>query len=410
MTERNGPEHPGGVDPEEEGGFERLLEESFSEQGRLEPGQRITARVVKVTPEWVFLDLGRKGEGVLDAKELAGPEGTPAVREGDLLEAWFSGSVQNEMRFTTKISGGRAGISQLEDAWKAGIPVEGVVVKEVKGGYEVRLAGRVRGFCPFSQLGLRVEEGKSPVGSPLPFRITKFAERGRNIVLSHRVLAEEKRRAEREAARAALREGMTVQGRVTSVREFGAFVDLGGIEGMVPPSEAGWDRGTPLRELLSPGQEVEAVVTRIDREKDRISLSLKRAMADPWETAEERFPAGSTHRGTVARLAAFGAFVSLAPGVDGLLHVSKLGGQKRVKHPGEVVKPGEELEVRVESVDRQSRKISLSLPGREADRQEEEEEDFRKYLSPPSPSLGSLGEKLQEKISKKKDNLPNNKG
>ncbi len=401
MTERKEPERSGAADPEEDGGFERLLEESLSEQGRLEPGQRITARVVKATPEWVFLDLGRKGEGVLDAKELAGPDGISAVREGDLLEAWFSGSVQNEMRFTTKISGGRAGISQLEDAWRAGIPVEGVVVKEVKGGYEVRLAGRVRGFCPFSQLGFRGEEGKSPIGTPLPFRITKFAERGRNIVLSHRILEEEMRKAAREAARESLREGMTVKGRVTSVRDFGVFVDLGGIEGMVPPSEAGWERGIPLRELVSPGQEVEAVVTRIDRERDRIGLSLKRAMADPWETAEERFPAGSTHRGTVARLAAFGAFVSLAPGVDGLLHVSRLGGEKRVKHPGEVVKTGEELEVRVESVDRGARKISLSLPGRDPGRSEEEE-DFRKYLDPPSPSIGSLGEKLKEKLNTKK--------
>jgi small subunit ribosomal protein S1 len=385
--------------------FADLFEQSFVAPARYEPGQKISAPVIKVTPEWVFLDLGRKGEGVVAAKELMDEEGKLRVREGDTLPAYFVSAEGSEMLFTTRVAGGAAGAAQLEEAWRSGIPVDGLVVKEVKGGYEVRLAGGARAFCPHSQMALpRAKDAGERIGKREPFRITRFDEKGRNIVVSRRVILEEEEERKREALRGTLAEGMVVKGTVTSVRDFGAFVNIGPIEGLLPVSEIGWERVADLRELLSPGQVVEVAITRLDWANQRFSFSLKKTLADPWEAAAERFPAGSRHVGTVSRLTAFGAFVSLGGGIDGLLHVSRLGGGKRLKHPSEAVRVGQELEVRVESVDREKRRVSLSLAAAgAADSPGEAEDDYRDYLSAPaeSPPVGSLGEALRAKLAKK---------
>jgi len=385
--------------------FADLFEQSFVAPARYEPGQKVSVPVIKVTPEWVFLDLGRKGEGVVAAKELLDEGGNLRVREGDTLPVYFVSAEGSEMLFTTRVAGGAAGAAQLEEAWRSGIPVDGLVVKEVKGGYEVRLAGGSRAFCPHSQMGLpRAKGPEEHVGKREPFRITRFDEKGRNIVVSRRVLLEEEEERQREALKATLAEGMVVKGTVTSVREFGAFVNIGPIEGLLPVSEIGWERVADLREILSPGQEVEVAITRLDWANRKFSFSLKKTLADPWDTAADRFPAGSRHVGKVSRLSAFGAFVSLGGGIDGLLHVSKLGGGKRLKHPSEAVREGQEVEVRVESVDREKRRVSLSLAAADAaESPGEAEDDYRMYLSAPaeSPPLGSLGEVLKAKLARK---------
>jgi small subunit ribosomal protein S1 len=387
---------------EEDENFAELLDQSFVAPTRYEPGRKVEATVVKVTPEWVFLDLGRKGEGVVAAKELVDGEGNLRVREGDTLSAYFVSADGSEMLFTTRVAGGAAGAAQLEEAWRSGIPVDGLVAKEIKGGYEVRLAGGSRAFCPYSQMGLSRTKGpEERIGKREPFRITQFGEKGRNIVVSNRVLLEEEEERKREALKGTLSEGMVVKGTVTSVREFGAFVNIGPIEGLLPVSEIGWERVADLREVLSPGQEVEVAITRLDWAGQRFSFSLKKTLANPWDTAADRFPVGSRHAGKVARLSAYGAFVSLGGGIDGLLHVSKLGGGKRLKHPSEALREGQEVEVRVESVDREKHRVSLSLAAEEAaGSPEEPEEDYRKYLSGPSepPPLGSLGEALKAKL------------
>jgi len=387
---------------EEGESFAELLDKTFVAPARYEPGQKVSAQVIKVTPEWVFLDLGRKGEGVVSAKELADESGVLRVREGDTLAAYFVSAEGSEMLFTTRVAGGAAGAAQLEEAWRSGIPVDGLVVKEIKGGYEVRLAGGARAFCPYSQMGLSRSKGpEEHLGKRAAFRITQFGEKGRNIVVSHRVLLEEEEERKREALKSTLAEGMVVRGTITSVRDFGAFVNIGPVEGLLPVSEIGWERVADIREVLSPGQEVEVAITRLDWANRKISFSLKKMLADPWETAADRFPAGSRHVGKVSRLSAFGAFVSLGGGIDGLLHISKLGGGKRLKHPSEALREGQEVEVRVESVDREKRRVSLALAASgPADSPEEAEEDYRKYLSAPSesPSLGSLGEALKAKL------------
>ena len=389
----------------EEESFAELFEQSFKDNGRLEPGEKVTARVLKISGEWVFLNTGRKGEGFLDKKELLDGEGNLTVREGDTVTAWFLSSSNNEMRFTTKL-GGAAGQSQLEDAWHSGIPVDGCVEKEVKGGFEVKVAGSVRAFCPYSQMGLRrTDQPDAYVGRHLSFRITEYGEKGRNIILSHRAILEEERQQQKEELRETLREGMTVKGTVTSIREFGAFLSIGSVEGLLPISEIGWGRVADINEVLTVGQELEVVVKQIDWDKDRFSFSLRETQTDPWEMVTHAYPEGSFHTGRVARLTNFGAFVTLAAGVDGLIHISRLGSGKRISHPREVLKEGETVEVKVESVDRENRRLSLALagPARAAEEEEADMATFRRQAAVESgTSMGSLGDLLKAKQEKRK--------
>ena len=388
-----------------EDSFPDLLERTYTEPSRLEPGEKVTARIIGITSEFLFLDLGRKGEGVLDRKEFQDSEGNLTVGEGDNVEAYYVGTKNNEMWFATRIGGGAVVPDQIQDAWRNGIPVEGTVEKEVKGGYSIRLAGGFRGFCPSSQIGDGAWENRAEtIGKRLLFRVTKHEGRGRNLVLSHRVLMEERRRQEKESLRETMREGMTARARITSVRDFGVFVSVGPIEGLVPASEIGWVRVGDHRETIVPGQEIEVVVMRLDWEKERFTFSLKKTLPDPWERAEGNYPPGSVQTGKVTRLSPFGAFVSLEPGVDGLLHISKLGGGKRIRHPGEAVAEGQEVTVKVDSVDWEKRRISLSLAGGEHPEWDQERpENYREYLrDEDSPSVGSLGEALKAKLEEKK--------
>lgn len=388
----------------EEESFPDLLDSTYEEPARLEPGEKISAKIIGITSDHVFLDLGRKGEGCLEGKEFHDADGNLTVKEGDTIQVFFLGTRNNELWFTTRIGSGAVGQAQMEDAWRNGIPVEGHVEKEIKGGFSVRIAGGYRGFCPYSQMGLASAESRGEsIGKRLLFKITQYGERGRNIVLSHRILLEEKRREEKESLRETLREGMTVRGRITSVREFGAFISVGPIEGLVPASEVGWNRGGDIREELTPGQEVEVAVVNLDWDKDRYTFSMKKTLADPWDGVEGRYPPGSRHTGKVSRITAFGAFVSLEAGVDGLLHISRLGGGKRIRHPGEAVREGEELAVNVDSVDREKRRISLSLPEEEFEGERpDEQEDSRQYFEEPPRSLGTLGEALKAELEKKR--------
>jgi small subunit ribosomal protein S1 len=378
--------------------FAEMLEKSLAAPARLEPGQKVKATVLKVGDEWVLLDVGQKGEGYLDVKEVLDAEGAPTVKVGDALQTYFLDGEGGELRFTSRIGGGSTGTAQLEEAWKNGIPVEGRLEKEVKGGYEVKLPGGVRAFCPFSQLGLgRQEIPGELVGRTLPFKISQFGERGRNLVVSHRAIVEEERRARRDALRGTLREGMTVPGTVTNVASFGAFVDIGGIEGLVPISQIGWGRTEKVSDVLSVGQAVEVEIKSLDWEKERFSFSLRAASADPWAKVGTVYRQGSTHAGTVARLQQFGAFVTLEPGVDGLLHISKLGEGRRINHPREVLKEGQKVRVTIDEIDTQRRRLSLSLAsaGAEAD-------DTASYVNRPSGSMGTFGDLLKAGLEKKK--------
>jgi small subunit ribosomal protein S1 len=394
----------------EEMSFAELFEKSQTEPVWLKPGQKVDARIVKISPEWVFLDLGGKNEGYLDKKELLNDDGELSAKEGDMLRAYFLSSRQNEKLFTTKITAGEAGRIYLEDAWHSGIPVEGVVDKEIKGGFDIRIAGTMRGFCPFSQMGLgRMDNPADYVGQRLPFIITEYGQKGRNIILSNRIIVAKEQQVLRDALMQSLREGQVVKGKIISLQKYGAFVDIGGLHGLLPMSEIAWGRTEDINDALKVGEEVEVAVLKIDREKDRISLSLKQMVADPWEQVESRYPEGSVHDGKVSRLTNFGAFITLEAGVDGLMHISRLGAGKRIKHANEILKQGQTLEVKIEKIDRTAKRLSLILASHEeVAEQKEAPEDFRPYLQKKPDSFGSLGDAFRngispkEKVTKKK--------
>lgn len=339
--------------------FERLLEENLSGKQSFEPGQLIEAEIVSISGDCIFLQLDGKSEGQLDAAELLDKDGTMSVSEGDVIKAFFLHARNGIMQFTTKISGEKAENSVLESAFQNRIPVEGIVEREIKGGFEVKI-GDARAFCPFSQMGMkRVENPADFVGSQLSFEITEFGERGRNIIVSNRALLEKEHRKKVDHLKQTLKENMKITGTVTSLQSFGAFIDIEGVQALLPISEISRERVEKIQDVLTPGQEIEAAVLKLDWKNERISVSMKNLLPDPWDDAESKYPKGSKHSGTVVRLMNFGAFVNLEPGLDGLVHISDLKGEERIDHPRDAVETGQTLKVEIVNVDAGNKRISL---------------------------------------------------
>jgi small subunit ribosomal protein S1 len=386
----------------EDKSFAELLDESFMDSKRLKPGEKVEARVVNITQDWVFIDMGSKSEGYLDRKEFCDDDGNITIKEGDKLEAYFLSSRNNEKLFTTKIGKGEAGRTHLEEAFRGGIPVEGFIEKEIKGGFDIKIGGNIRAFCPFSQMGTqRIDTPSEFVGQHRSFKIIEFGEKGRNIIVSNRILEEEAQQQRREALKESLKEGMTVQGTIASVQSYGAFVDIGGVQGLLPVSEVRWGHVEDIREIISVGQTMELIIINLDWENNRITLSLKEALPDPWEDVENKYPEGTRHTGIIARITKFGAFVTLEPGIDGLIHISKLGAGKRLNHPGEVVEKGQTIEVQIEKVDKNNKRLSLTI-AMDSHADEERHDNYKEHIGNAKTSLGTLGDLLKSKLAEKK--------
>jgi small subunit ribosomal protein S1 len=295
---------------------------------------------------------------------------------------------------------GSSSRDDLRQAFELGIPVEGTVTAVNKGGVDVNLSG-VRAFCPVSQLELRaVQDASGYVGRTLPFRITRHEEdrRGLNVVVSRRVLLEEEARARGAVTWSKLVVGAVLPGVVTAIKDFGAFVDLGGIEGMLPTSELGFAR-LRASEVLSVGQGLEVQVMRVEKTDDpkrphRISLSLKALQRDPWDDVSERFAPGTKVTGKVVNIESYGAFIELAPGIEGLVHVGELSGGRPVRHARELLKVGDSREVTVLAVDRERRRISLGV-GERPD--EIDPSDLAAARAPSPGKLGTLGDLLKNR-------------
>ncbi|MBI5440737.1 MAG: S1 RNA-binding domain-containing protein [Deltaproteobacteria bacterium] len=304
-------------------------------------------------------EFGAPAEGEGEAK--------PLPKDGETIEAYVLSTQAGEVVLTTKVAQRDASRAAVEEAWRSEIPVEGRVVQVVKGGFEVRVSG-LRAFCPLSQIDLRwPKDPQVYVGQTFVCRIIEFKEKGRNVIVSRRPILEEERAKQRESLRERIVPGAVVTGTIRSIQSFGAFVELGGAEALIPVSEMSWRRVESPSEVLAEGQPVTAKVLSVDWDRDRISLSLKALEEDPWAAAAQKYKAGERTTGTVARLAPFGAFVTLEPGVDGLVHISALGAGRRISHPKEVLQPGQSVEVEVLSVDLEKRKISLSMEYHHAD-------------------------------------------
>lgn len=333
--------------------------------GNIRVGQVIFARVVGFSADSVFLDVGAKSEGVIKKAELLDEAGELHVKEGDKVEA----RVRN-------IEGGTVMLSkvlphqslknreELREAHRIGMPVEGRVQAQNKGGYDVEIGG-MRAFCPASQIDLRPGPQELYVGKKFPFRITEFKDGGRNIVVSRRALLAEEAKKKGEEVLKTLEVGQSVRGVVTSVKDYGAFVDIGGVEGLVHLSEISHSHLVKPQDGLKIGEEITAQVLKIEEGKEggnkKISLSIKALSQDPWAAAQQTIKEGLKVTGKVARIQNFGAFVEIMPGVDGLIHISNMALGQRVKSPRDVVKEGEEIEATVISVDWEKRRIGLSL-------------------------------------------------
>jgi small subunit ribosomal protein S1 len=393
---------------EDSASFAELFQESESKSiRRLKPGQKITATIVGISAESIFLDTGGKSEGILDASEIKteDQDNVPAI--GDKLEVYFLKAKGGAQLFTISIGSGK-NTEHLEEACRSGIPVEGLVKEEIKGGFEITLGGSIRAFCPYSQMGLRrVEDAAAEyLEKRISFLITRFEENGRNIVVSARALLEAEREKLRDALKETLTEGETLTGTITSIRDFGAFVDIGGVDGLVPISEIGWSRVENINDYYAVDQKISVVVKKLDWDNNRITLSIKETLEDPWEQAAAKLSSGTIITGKVARLAQFGAFVTLEEGVDGLIHISKLGKGRRINHPREVLEEGQEIEVQVESVDTVEKRISLApsdYVSPEDDQKSEEHlvKSFQKNRKEHSSTLGTLGDLLQAKLAEK---------
>lgn len=346
---------------EGEESFAELFEESLRQKPKtVEPGTKVTGTVVQVGAQRAFLDLGGGLDGMIELGELASRGETAEVKPGDRIEAYVVRIQDRVAELAISLGKGPAARQALEDAAQAGIPVEGTITAVNKGGYVVEVAG-VRCFCPLGQMDIRrIDDPATMLGQKHRFVITEWRG-GRDVVLSRRQLLEEEQAAKAAETRERLEVGARFSGVVSSVREFGAFVDIGGIEGLVHASELGYGRQRP-QDLVHPGQAVEVEVLKIEQGKDgkgeRISLSMRSLAEDPFGATVDQLPEGTIVEGKVMRLQPFGAFVEIVPGVEGLLHVSAFG--KRVGHPSEMVSEGQDIPVRVDAIDRDARRISLS--------------------------------------------------
>jgi small subunit ribosomal protein S1 len=377
-----------------------MLDETSLKPRRFSAGEKIDTIIVKITEEWMFLDLGAKSEGYLDKKELLDENGNLTVKEGDPITAYFVSSRHGEKLFTTKLLTSKSVDDFMFKAYKNQIPVEATVEKEIKGGFSVRINQNVSGFCPYSQMDVRrIDDVTAYVGKKFEFIVAEYSEKGRNIILSRRPLLEKIEQEKKAALKNSLQQGMTVSGVVTNVQKFGAFVDLGGVQALMPVSEMGWGRVEDPKVLYSPGDKIEAVIINLDWEANRITLSAKASLPNPWDGFVRKYTEGSLLKGKVTNLTNFGAFVSLEDGVEGLLHISKLARGKKIKHAGDVMKTGEELEVKIEKIDRENRKISLDLTGSDKDTSAASgnEDDFRGYIGKSPKTMGTLGDLIKKK-------------
>ena len=334
-------------------------------------GDKVSGKIVSIGRDSVFVDTGTKIDGVVDKAELLDENGEITLAEGDMLELYVVALSDEEIKLSKALSG-IGGLNMLKEAYEKAAPVEGKISETCKGGVRVEVLQR-KAFCPVSQIDINyVEDPSDYVGQTFNFIITTFEENGRNIVLSRRsLLAREQEKARKEFYQT-LEVGTTMDGTVTRIMPYGAFVQLSlGVEGMVHISEMNWSRSAKPESLVNVSDTVRVKVIGIEPDQKpgllKISLSMKQLTEDPWNSAGEQFHEGDKIQGTVTRCANFGAFVELAPGIEGLVHISEMSYEKRVLKPEDVVTSGETVSVMIKEVDLEKRRLSLSIRDAEGD-------------------------------------------
>ncbi len=341
--------------------FAELFEASQQQQ-EIKEGEVIDGTVVSISPEWATVDIGYKCEGLVPLQEFKDAQGVAHVNVGDVVAVYLE-RMEMENGFML-LSKDKAEIIRAWDEISAACEkdqvVEGVVIGKVKGGLSVDIG--VKAFLPGSQIDTKpVKNLDKFLGKKLKFKIIKFNKKRGNIVLSRRAVVSQERELQRAETLANIQEGLIVTGVVKNITEYGAFIDLGGMDGLLHITDMSWGRIKHPSELFAVGDEIKVKVLKYDREKERVSLGLKQVTANPWDEAEYKFPVGMTVKGKVVSLKDYGAFVELEDGIEGLIHVSEMSWTERVKHPSKLINVGDEVECKVLEVDSKNKRISLGM-------------------------------------------------
>jgi len=342
--------------------FAKMLEESFTQGSPLE-GTVVKGKVVGIEKEMAVIDVGAKTEGRVALREFAAPGRQSDIKIGDTVEVYLE-RVENalgEAVLSRDKARREESWGKLEKAFQGNEKVSGVIFNQVKGGFTVDLDGAVA-FLPRSQVDIRPIRDVTPLMHvPQPFQILKMDRRRGNIVVSRRTVLEETRAEQRQELVQNLEEGQVIDGVVKNITDYGAFVDLGGIDGLLHVTDIAWRRVNHPTEVLNIGQSVKVKIIKINHETHRISLGMKQLLDDPWQGIEGKFPVGARFKGRVTNITDYGAFVELEPGIEGLIHVSEMSWTKKNVHPGKIVSTSQEVEVQVLEVDPVKRRISLGL-------------------------------------------------
>ncbi|MGB8412907.1 MAG: 30S ribosomal protein S1 [Candidatus Binatus sp.] len=352
-----------------ENDFESLMEESLKAP---RPGDVLVGRVLLITRDSVIIDINYKCEGQVPLVEFLDHEGHSMVKEGDEVDVYFEGTeTENGTVMLSHAKAEKFKVwRELDKAFQAETPVEGVVLGKVKGGLKVDIG--VPAFLPGSHVDIRPARNLDRyVGQRGRFRILKFNRARGNVVVSRRSVLERERASLKEQTLKVLEEGVILEGTVKNITDYGAFIDLGGIDGLLHITDMAWGRLQHPSEVLKVGDKVKVVVLKYDAERERVSLGMKQIMPDPWTKVAEAYPPGTRIKGKVVSVTDYGAFVEIEKGVEGLIHVSEMSWSKRAVHPSKVVNPGDMVEVQVLGVDEANRRISLGLKQTEANPWEE---------------------------------------
>ena len=342
--------------------FEALLNESFEIDTPAE-GSVVRGKVIAIEAGQAIIDVGYKMEGRIDLKEFANPGEAPEIAVGDEVEVYLRNveNARGEAVISREMARREAAWDRLEKAYAAEERVDGAIFGRVKGGFTVDLGGAVA-FLPGSQVDVRPVRDAGPLmGLKQPFQILKMDRRRGNIVVSRRAILEESRAEQRAEVIGKLNEGDIVDGVVKNITEYGAFVDLGGVDGLLHVTDMAWRRVNDPKEVLTIGETVKVQVIKVNKDTHRISLGMKQLQDDPWDAVEKTYPLESVHTGRVTNITDYGAFVELEPGVEGLVHVSEMSWTKKNVHPGKIVSTSQEVEVMVLEIDSAKRRVSLGL-------------------------------------------------
>ncbi|MDD8012345.1 MAG: S1 RNA-binding domain-containing protein [Acidobacteriota bacterium] len=357
--------------------FADMLKASYKSAARIKVGEVAEGKVIAIGKDGIFLDLGIRAEGMLEREECE-RQGELTVHPGDVLQVLVTSFRDGIFRCTARLRQAGRGdsraakdspsLAMLREAYSGRIPVEGKVKAVNKGGFDVQVMGQ-KAFCPISQIERNYcHNQETHLEKSYSFLITQFEEDGRNIVISRKELLQAEEKEKAKLLWQELKAGQVREGTVTSVHDYGAFVDIGGAEGLLHISEISYQKIQSAKEVIQPGQQLKVAILKLDPEAGKISLSVKALLADPWTAAGEKLTAGAEFTGKVVHLKPFGAFIELFPGVTGLLHVSRLGVGRRINHPKEILTVDDDVRVRILAVDPQRKTLSLTM--------EEPEEDF----------------------------------